>query len=311
MNDKSEKIIAVLLPCYNEASTIEKCVRDFRRQLPEADIYLFDNNSTDGSADVARSAGANVIHSPVQGKGNVVRHMFSTIKADIYIMADADDTYPAKDARKLIDLLDKQNADMIVGIRLQQHHDKAFRSMHKFGNKLISGLISRLFSSKVTDVLSGYRVFSKNIVKNMYLRADGFEIETEMTLQALIKKYKIYEEPIVYSERPEGSISKLNTFLDGIQIFKAIFLIFKDYKPMVFFTILSGISFGLGIFAGWFPIQDYLMTRYVEHLPLAILAASLVLLSVMLFSIGLILSSVARYHDETHQLIRNISNGDD
>ena len=310
MTDKSEKIIAVLLPCYNEATTIEKCVRDFRRELPEAEIYVFDNNSSDESANIAKSAGAKVIHSSEQGKGNVVRHMFSEIDADIYIMADADDTYPATDARRLIESLEKHKADMIVGARLQEHHDKAFRSMHKFGNKLISWLISKLFSSKVTDVLSGFRVFSKNIVNNMYLRADGFEIETEMTLQALIKNYKIHEEPINYSERPEGSISKLNTIRDGIQIFKAIFLIFKDYKPMVFFTTLSGISFGLGMIAGWFPIRDYLTTQYVEHVPLAILAASLVLLSALFLGIGLILGTVARYNNETHQLIRNITNSD-
>lgn len=310
MNEKIEKKIAVLLPCYNEATTIAKCVQDFKRELPEAEIYVFDNNSTDGSADIAKSEGATVVLSAEAGKGNVVRHMFATVVADIYIMADADDTYPVADARRLINSLEKHKADMIVGMRLEQHHDKAFRSMHKFGNKLISWLISKLFSSKVTDVLSGYRVFSKNIVKNMYLKASGFEIETEMTLQALIKNFRIYEEPINYSERPEGSVSKLNTIMDGIQIFKAIFLIFKDYKPMVFFTALSIITFVLGLLAGWLPIADYLSIQYVEHVPLAILAASLILLSALLFGIGLILATVAKYHNESLQVLRNISNSD-
>ena len=302
----SGKDVVVLIPCYNEAITIGQVVTDFTQALPTARIIVFDNNSTDHTAKNARAAGATVIKSPLQGKGHVVRHMFRVIEADYYIMVDGDDTYPADRVEELISALEESGADMVVGMRLSHHDDQAFRLLHKFGNSFISKLISILFSSKVTDVLSGYRVFTRSFVKNVYLKSSGFEIETEMTLQALIKNYVIKEVPIRYAHRPEGSESKLNTLLDGIQIFKAILLIFKEYKPLVFFSLLSALSFILGMVAGWFPISDYLTTRYVSHVPLAILATALEILAVLFLGIGFILNTVTRLHIETHAVLKNL-----
>lgn len=305
-DELSDKAVTVLIPCYNEEITIGRVVADFTRALPTARIVVFDNNSTDHTVQMAIGAGATVVKSPRQGKGNVVRHMFRVIEADYYVMVDGDDTYPADRAGELISVLQESGADMVVGMRLSDYDDGAFRLLHKFGNSFISRLISFLFSFKVNDVLSGYRVFTKSFVKNVYLKSSGFEVETEMTLQALIKNYIIKEVPIRYAHRPEGSVSKLNTLLDGIQIFKAILLIFKEYKPLVFFSLLSAVSFVLGMVAGWFPISDYLTTRYVSHVPLAILATALEILAVLFLGIGFILNTVTRLHIETHAVIKNL-----
>ncbi len=306
MNESESKALAVLIPCYNEEITIGKVVADFKKFAPGAKIYVFDNNSADKTAQIAGDAGAIVIKSPRQGKGNVVRHMFSVIDADLYIMVDGDDTYPADMTEEMIAAVVESKADMVVGMRLSNYDEKAFRWMHEFGNKFVAWLVSLLFSSKVTDILSGFRVFTKNFTKNIYLKSSGFEIETEMTLQALAKNYVIKEVPIRYDKRPEGSVSKLNTFSDGIHILKAIFLIFKEYKPLVFFSILSAISFILGLVVGWFPISDYLATRYVSHVPLAILATTLEILAVLFLGIGLILNTITRFHIESHEVIKNL-----
>ncbi len=298
--------IAVLIPCFNEEVTVGKVVDDFRRELPSETIYVFDNNSTDATASVAECHGAIVIPSPRSGKGNVVRHMFETVDAETYIMVDVDDTYPAPSVHELLRASYEFNADMVVRLRLSNYEKGAFRLLHKFGNHFIAKLISLLFSHKVTDVLSGYRVFSRDFVRVAHLKSEGFEIETEMTLQALLKNLVIKEVPTSYRERPAGSKSKLNTFLDGIAILKAIFLIFKDYKPFVFFSSLSFICFVSGLVAGWFPIRDYLSEKYVHHVPLAILAASLAILSVLFLGIGLILNSVVNLHIETQLLVRKL-----
>jgi glycosyltransferase involved in cell wall biosynthesis len=298
--------IAVLLPCYNEEPTIGDVVRDFRAALPEAAIYVFDNNSSDDTAAVATGAGATVVHSPLQGKGNVVRHMFRHVDADIYVMADGDSTYPADMAGELIDKLESTGADMVVGTRLEQHGGHSFRSLHKVGNRLISKLVSTLFSAPVTDILSGYRVFTRRLVRTLYLRATGFEIETELTLQTLVRKGVIEEVPIRYGARPEGSFSKLNTFADGALVFRGIFLIFKDYKPLAFFTAASGVCFVLGLVAGWRPVLDYAQTRYVSHVPLALLAAALEILAAVLLGIGLVLNAMIKLHMENHELLTRI-----
>ena len=298
--------IAVLLPCYNEEVTIGKVVTDFRTALPSAEVYVFDNNSTDNTAAAAAEAGAVVCRSSKQGKGNVVQHMFRTVEADIYVLADGDDTYPAGMAGELIHTLEESDADMVVGTRLQQHERGAFRILHEFGNKLISKLISTLFRSKVTDVLSGYRVFREHLVRTLYLKSGGFEIETEITLQAIVKDYVIKEVPIRYANRPPGSISKLNTLTDGLHVMKCLFLIFKDYRPLLFFSWVSFLCFILGLAAGWYPIADYLKTRYVSHVPLALLAAALEILAVLFLGIGLILNAITRYHLENHELVGNL-----
>jgi glycosyltransferase involved in cell wall biosynthesis len=305
-NPTDDKKIAVLLPCYNEEVTIGKVVADFRTALPAADIYVFDNNSRDKTAQSAADAGAIVVPSPAQGKGNVVKHMFRVVDADIYVMADGDDTYPASMASDLIQALEESGADMVVGTRLKDHDKTAFRVLHEFGNKLISGLISVLFSSTIKDALSGYRVFSQHFVRTLYLRSGGFEIETEITLQALIKDRIIQEVPIRYGSRPPGSVTKLNTFSDGLHVFKVMFLIFKDYKPLVFFSSLSILCFALGLIAGLYPISDYLTTRFVSHVPLALLAAALEILAVLFLGIGLILNAITRFHMESQDLVGNL-----
>jgi len=297
---------AVLLPCYNEEVTIGKVVTDFRNALPAADIYVFDNNSDDATARVAAEAGAIVVNSPRQGKGYVLRHMFETVDAEVYVVADGDDTYPANMAGELIKTLRDSNADMIVGTRLRDHKKGSFRALHEIGNKIISRLIAILFSSPVTDILSGYRVFGQHFVRTLYLRSGGFEIETEMTLQALIRNRVIKEVPIPYGERPPGSYSKLNTFSDGALVFKGIFLIFKDYKPLVFFSWISGLCFVAGLIAGWYPIADYARTQYVSHIPLALLAAALEILAALFLGIGLILNAVRTYHMESQDLLDNL-----
>ena len=298
--------VAVLLPCYNEEVTVAKVVSDFRAALPKAEIYVFDNNSTDRTAELARQAGAIVVKSPRQGKGHVVRHMFETVDADLLVMADGDDTYPAEAAPDLLRALTDSGADMVVGMRLSRFDDRAFRRLHEFGNKLISGTISLLFRARITDVLSGYRVFTREFVRSLYLRSGGFAVETELTLQALVKESVIREVPVHYRSRPEGSVSKLNTFADGLHIFRAIFLIFKDYKPLAFFSLLAAVTFVLGLVAGWFPVRDYLQTRYVSHVPLAMLAAALEILAVLFLGIGLILHAVTRFHVETQSVAKRL-----
>jgi glycosyltransferase involved in cell wall biosynthesis len=306
MNKTAPKTIAVLLPCFNEEVTIGKVVRDFREAVPEATVYVFDNNSSDRTAEVAAEAGAVVVPSPRQGKGNVVQHMFRVVDADLFLMADGDDTYPAGHARELLEAVASGGADMAVGARLTHHDDAAFRPLHGVGNNMISGLIARLFKTRVTDVLTGYRAFHRHFVRTLYLRSGGFEIETEMTLQAIVKNHTIREIPIHYGSRPEGSISKLNTFSDGIHVVKSIFLIFKDYEPLAFFSVLAGICFVLGLAAGWFPINDFVETRFVSHVPLALLAAALEILAVLFFGIGLILNAITKFHIENQELIGSV-----
>lgn len=300
MTDKpAEQRIAVVVPCYNEASTILTVVTDFAKALPEATIYVFDNNSTDGTGKIAQDAGATVIHSPHQGKGNVIRHMARTIDADIYVIVDGDATYPADAAPKMIQCFREEHLDMLVGSRFGRFEKDSFRAFHEFGNRIISGLISRLFRTHLEDVLSGYRVLSRSFVKMVSLRRGGFEVETEMTLQALTKQLAVKEIPIHYGSRAADSPSKLNTWGDGWLILKCITLLFKDYRPLFFFTGIS-LLFGIAaLIAGSVPIQDFIEHQYVYHVPRAILAASLVILSMLALTAGLILDTVVRLHEET------------
>jgi glycosyltransferase involved in cell wall biosynthesis len=267
-------------------------------------VYVFDNNSTDATAEVARAHGAVVVPSLRRGKGNVVRHMFEAVEADVYVMVDGDDTYPADQAPALIAALQRHGADMVVGTRMQGHAEGAFRLFHVAGNRLLAGLIARLFGVPVTDVLSGYRVFSRDLVKTMPLVAQGFEIETELTLQAAAKGFSLVECPIDYGARPAGSASKLNTVADGVLILRALVKIFKDYKPQIFFTALAVMLAALSLLAGLPPILDYYHTRYVSHVPLAVLAAALGILSMLSLGVGLILDTVNRYHTESFVLWR-------
>jgi glycosyltransferase involved in cell wall biosynthesis len=298
--------VAVMVPCYNEELTVAKVVTDFAHALPGAEILVYDNNSTDKTAILARDAGAVVRRAPRQGKGNVVRQMFDEVDARIYVLVDGDDTYPAAAAVALVTALTKAGADMVVGVRMASFSAGSFRRFHQLGNHLVAGLISRLFAAKVTDVLSGYRVFSRAFVKTVPLVSQGFEIETEMTLQALAKRFVIHEVPITYGCRPEGSQSKLNTYSDGFLVLKSIVMIFKDYKPLLFFSSLSAILFLVTLAAGLAPILDYVRARYVFHVPLAILATGTGILSALSLTIGLILHTITRYHNENFELLRRL-----
>ena len=298
--------LAILLPCYNEEVTIQSVVKDFRNVFPDADIYVFDNNSRDATARIAKDAGAIVVPSRRQGKGNVVRHMFRDVDADFYIMADGDATYPAEAAPELLKTLQQNNSDMVVGMRLQHFTGKSFRKFHRLGNRLITGTIRILFNVKIEDVLSGYRVFSKGFVKAIPMRSEGFEIETELTLQAVAKGFRIQEVPINYGERPEGSFSKLSTYSDGWVILRSIFFILKDYKPFFFFGSLAVFLACCSLLSGYAPILDFVTTGLVPHLPRAVLAAALAIMSFVSFAVGLILETVNRYHNENFLLFRKL-----
>lgn len=300
--------IAVLVPCYNEEKTVAKVVQDFQRILPEATIWVFDNRSTDRTTEVAKAAGARVVFSPEKGKGNVVRHMFSAIEADIYIMVDGDSTYSAESAPALLKAFHDLSVDMLVGKRCTPEDElsHAYRPMHRLGNQFVCGLIRTTFKAPIEDVFSGYRVFSRNFVKTIPLHAKGFEIEIEMTLQSLSNGYRIAEIDTPYGSRPEGSVSKLNTYRDGALVVWAFALICRDYKPGLFFGLIAGFILVLSLAAGIWPILDYVFYQYVFHVPLALLATGLALLSAMSLSIGLILQTQLRYHKEMLSLMRRM-----
>ncbi len=297
--ETSRPRIAIVIPCFNEAPTVKKVVEDFSRAVPDAVVYVFDNNSMDGTGEIAREAGATVIGSPIQGKGNVIRHMSRVVDADVYVLVDGDDTYSADAAPAMIERFHRDHLDMLVGTRLEGFEKGSFRAFHQFGNRLISGLVSILFRKRLTDVLSGYRVLSRSFVKVVYLRRGGFEVETEMTLQALTKHLVVGEMAVEYRSRPEESPSKLNTWGDGWLIVKCIVLLFKDYRPLVFFLGLATLLAMASLVVGSAPIRDYIETAYVLHIPRAILASGLAILALTALTAGLILDTVVRLHEET------------
>lgn len=299
-NPQTSPRIAVLVPCHNEEATIAAVVRDFRRALPEAEIYVFDNASTDRTSSKAREAGAVVIESKVKGKGHVVMHMFREVEADWYVIVDGDSTYSAASARSLLDSARETAIDMLIARRVtpQSELSDAYRPLHQFGNRLVCSLIRATFASPVQDVFSGYRVFSREFVKTVPLSATGFDTEVEMTLQALSKGYRVREMDAPYTSRPSGSFSKLNTFKDGARVLLAFFGILRDYRPRLFFGSLAAALAIASLLAGALPILDYINYRYVYRVPLALLATGLALLSAMSVSIGLILQTQLRYHNE-------------
>ena len=298
------KKIAVLIPCYNEELTVEKVIKDFKKELPEADIYVYDNNSKDKTAEIAQNAGAIVKHEYRQGKGNVVRTMFMDIDADIYVMVDGDDTYPAEEVHKLIKPIEEERADMVIGDRLTNgtYQKENKRHFHEFGNNLVRKSINVLFNTKLKDIMTGYRVFNKTFVKNMPVLSPKFEIETEMSLHALDKKFIIEEIPIVYRDRPEGSTSKLNTIGDGIKVVKTIVKMFKDYKPLKFFGVIAAILFIIGLAFGIPVIVEFFKTRYITKVPTAVLATGIMILSVIVGQCGVILDTVVKHHRESYEL---------
>lgn len=303
---QSQERIAVIVPCYNEVLTVAEVVGDFRRALPEADIYVFDNASTDGTADAAREAGAIVVDSPHKGKGHVVRHMFETVDADWLIMVDGDATYPPGDVRALVDEARQLRIDMLVGRRITKETElsKAYRPMHQAGNQLICWLVARTFDTKITDIFSGYRIFSREFAATVPLHAKGFQIEAEMTLQALSKNYRVDERPVEYLSRPQGSHSKLNTWKDGFLVIATMALLYRNYRPGLFFSSLAVLLLLASLLAGIWPVMDYINTRYVYRVPLAILATGLGILSALSFCVAAILQTQLRYHNELHALLR-------
>ena len=296
--------IAVLIPCYNEEITVEKVIKDFRKELPDADIYVYDNNSKDRTAEIAKANGAIVKHEYKQGKGNVVRSMFYDIEADIYVMVDGDDTYPAEFVHQLIEPVVEGRADMAIGDRLSNgtYQKENKRHFHEFGNNLVKKSINVLFKANLKDIMTGYRVFSKKFVKNMPVMSPKFEIETEMSLYALDKRFVIEEIPILYRDRPEGSVSKLNTVKDGMKVLKTILKMFKNYKPLKFYTAIAVIIFLLGIIIGIPVFMEFFSLHYITKIPSAILAMGLVTLSVIIGQCGVILDTVVRQNRENYEL---------
>jgi glycosyltransferase involved in cell wall biosynthesis len=285
--------IAVLIPCYNEAATIEKVVGDFKKSLPEAVIYVYDNNSSDDTVQIAQEAGAVVRHEYMQGKGNVIRRMFREIDAEVYVMVDGDDTYPADLAPELVRPVLEKHADMVVGDRLSStYFSENKRPFHNFGNDLVRKSINHLFHSSIRDVMTGYRAFSYQFVKTYPVTSKGFEIETEMTIHAVDRNMQLENVIIEYRDRPEGSESKLNTYSDGVKVLMTIARLYKNYKPMQFFGILSAILACLSV--GFFiPVfWAFLETGLVEKFPTLITCGFVFLLAMLLFFVGVILSTL-------------------
>ena len=288
--------VAVLIPCYNEAATIAKVVGDFRAALPEATIYVYDNASTDGTAAIAAAAGAVVRREPRRGKGNVVRSMFRDVDADCYLMVDGDDTYPAEAAAALIAPIAAGDADMAVGDRISNgsYGAENGRRFHGFGNDLVRWLIRVLYGYSFEDVMTGYRAFSRAFVKTMPVMSEGFQVETEISVWAVDRRWRVADVPVDYRDRPEGSESKLSTYSDGMLVLAAIASLFRDYRPMAFFGWVSVLLVALGLVAGVPVIAEYLDTGYVSKLPSAVLAVALMLCAALSFAAGTILDSVAR-----------------
>ena len=301
MNATTQPRVAVLLPCYNEAAAIAQTVADFRAALPDAAIYVYDNNSTDRTAEIAAAAGAIVRTERMQDKGNVVRRMFADVEADIYVMADGDATYEAAAAPGLIDLLVSDQLDMVVGAR-KSEVEAAYRRGHRLGNAMLTGMLAWLFGRSFTDILSGYRVFSRRFVKSFPVLSEGFEIETEISVHALELRMPVAERITAYAARPEGSESKLSTYRDGWRILKTILMLFRIEKPMAFFGLI-GAALALAAILLSIPLfLTYFQTGLVPRLPTAVLATGLMLVAFLSWVCGLILDTVVRGRREMRRL---------
>lgn len=301
--DKKNAVVAVLIPCYNEAKTVGKVVKDYKKALPDADIYVYDNNSTDGTDEIARKAGAIVRYERRQGKGNVIRTMFKEIDADCYLMIDGDDTYPAEHAKEMVDLVINNKVDMVIGDRLSStYFTENKRLFHNFGNKLVRWLINWLFQSEVRDIMTGYRAFSYDFVKTFPVLSKGFEIETEMTIHALDKNFYLKEVPVQYRDRSKGSESKLNTYSDGFKVLKTIARLFKEYKPMNFFGIFSFLFFIITLLFGVPVFVDYFKTGLVERFPTLIFSGFMLMISLLSLVCGMILEVVVKKNRQVFEL---------
>ncbi len=299
--------IAVLIPCYNESKTVEKVIKDFKKALPNAVIYVYNNNSTDNTAELAKKAGAIVRHEYRQGKGNVIGSMFREIDAKCYIMVDGDDTYPAEYAGQMAEEILNGKADMVIGDRLSStYYQVNKRPMHNMGNRMVCAVINFLFRSHIRDIMTGYRAFSWEFVKSFPVLSKGFEIETEMSIHTLDKNFRLTEIPVEYRDRPEGSMSKLNTIRDGMRVLKTIVALFKDYKPLIFFGILSFlfITASIGLFL---PVLfEYFRIHVVPRFPTLIVSGFLMVSGLLLLSCGVILDVVSKRHRQLFELYLNL-----
>jgi glycosyltransferase involved in cell wall biosynthesis len=300
--DSNPHRIAVILPCYNEEAAIARVVRDFRAALPQADIFVYDNNSADRTAAHARQAGAIVRTEPRQGKGHVVRRMFADVEADIYVLADGDGTYDAASAPALIEKLAAENLDMVVGCRLTRSGGEAFRRGHRFGNDLLTGCLGLFFGRTFTDILSGYRVFSRRYVKSFPALSAGFETETELSVHALELRMPIAEVETPYGARPAGSESKLRTYRDGFRILAMILALFKEERPLAFFSIISGVLALAAVVLAYPVFVTYIETGLVPRFPTAILATGLMILASLSLTCGFILDTVTLGRREMKRL---------
>lgn len=299
--------IAVLIPCYNEAATIEKVVRDFRAALPEAVIYVYDNNSTDHTDEIARAAGAVVRYERRQGKGNVMRTMFRDIEAQCYLMADGDDTYPAQYAPQMVRAVLEDGADMVIGDRLSStYFTENKRPFHNVGNVLVRKLVNYFFKGNIQDIMTGYRAFSRLFVKTYPVLSKGFEIETEMSIHALDKNFRLVNIPVDYRDRPAGSESKLNTYSDGAKVLATIFRLVKDYKPLVFFSTVALLLAAVALILFVPVFMDYLDTGLVPRFPTLIVVGFLFLGGLLTFCCGLILDTVIKKDRQNFELWLNL-----
>ncbi len=299
--------IAVLIPCYNEAKSIAKVVADYRDALPGAEIFVYDNNSTDGTDAMARAAGATVRYERRQGKGNVIRTMFREIEADAYLMIDGDDTYPAENARTMVDLILQQKVDMVVGDRLSStYFTQNKRPFHNLGNRVVRGLVNRIFHGNITDLMTGYRAFSYEFVKSFPVLSKGFEIETEMSIHALDKNLYIQSVPVEYRDRSADNPSKLNTFSDGFKVLRTVARLYKEYRPLSFFGIFTALFGAAGIVLFIPVLAEYFRTGLVPRFPTLIVSGVLMTLAILMLVCGLVLDTVAKKHRQLFEVNLNI-----
>ena len=299
--------IAVLIPCYNESKTVEKVVSDFRRVLPDATVYVYDNNSTDGTAELAAGAGAVVRHEYQQGKGNVMRRMFREIDAEAYILVDGDDTYPAEAAPEMVAAVTERQADMVVGDRLSStYYTQNKRPFHNFGNDLVRFFTNHLFGGKIKDIMTGYRAFSYQFVKSFPVLSQGFEIETEMTIHALDKNLSLKSVPVEYRDRPEDSVSKLNTYSDGMRVLRTIARLYKEYRPLSFFGLFAALFGAAGLILFIPVLAEFFRTGLVPRFPTLIVSGVMMTFALLLLVCGFILDTVAKKHRQLFEINLNL-----
>lgn len=299
--------IAVLIPCYNEELTIAEVISQFRAELPDAEIYVFDNNSTDRTVEEARAAGALIYHEKRQGKGYVVQSMFRKISADVYVMVDGDGTYPAPEVHRLIEPILTDEADIVVGSRLHRDATSQITIPNRLGNRFFLSVLNYTLGTSITDMLSGYRAFNRGFVKGVPLFGGGFETETELTIKALNRGFRIVEVPVNLTTRPEGSFSKIRIFRDGFLILNTLLALFRDYKPLTFFGGVGLFIIALGLIPGLIVIYEFIQTGLVPRLPSAVLAVGLILCGLLLITVGLILHTIVRRSQEVDHQIRTLT----